>query len=190
MAHAFAGSNPVDYPMYSFVDVDGELEVNPSGAVRKRYSDPVKRFWSKVDKTDPNGCWLWVGGKFNSGYGCTRWQGKHSRMAHRIAYEIIFGSIPKGMFVCYACDNKVCVNPDHLFLGTAKDNSLDMMSKGRSSSCSFPGESNPNVKVSLGCVHIIRKLFKEGYSVAEIARRTEIPYGNAWRIAHGKSWLG
>lgn len=159
-----------------------------SDAARKRYGDPVKRFWSKVDKTGPSGCWLWTGGRFGSGYGCTRWQGKHSCMAHRVAYEIVFGDIPKGMFVCHVCDNKECVNPSHLFIGTAKDNSRDMVSKGRSIACSFKGERNPSAKVSSGNVHIVRGLFEKGCSVREISDRTGIPYSNTWCIAHRRSW--
>lgn len=159
-----------------------------SDAARKKYGDSVTRFWSKVDKIDPGGCWRWTAGKFGSGYGCTRWQGKHSRLAHRVAYEITFGSIPKGMFVCHTCDNKVCVNPDHLFIGTAKDNSHDMVSKGRSIACSFKGEHNPNVKVSPDSVRTIRELFEKGCSVREISDRTGIPYCNTWHIAHRRSW--
>ena len=92
----------------------------------------IDRLWQKIDKTD--GCWLWTGGLTTSGYGIlyTSKQDKpRRRLAHRLMYEIEHGPIPDGLFVCHRCDNPPCVNPDHLFLGTASDNMQDMLSKGR-----------------------------------------------------------
>src|SRR5690348_7112088 len=97
--------------------------------------DPVKRFWSKVEKTD--GCWIWRGTMNGVGYGVF-WlpMGKprnaNSRVyAHRLSYEMHEGKIPDGMFICHRCDNPACVNPDHLFLGTQSDNMTDCSRKGR-----------------------------------------------------------
>lgn len=75
-----------------------------------------------------SGCWLWIGGvSYPPGYGrMTRGQ-----YAHRVSYEIHRGKIPVGMHVLHRCDNRLCVNPDHLFLGTQSDNMRDMMAKGR-----------------------------------------------------------
>jgi hypothetical protein len=98
-------------------------------------SDYGDRFWSKVAKTR-DGCWEWAGGMFNSGYGqfCIR---HHPYLAHRVAYELTYGPIPSGSgyhgtCVCHRCDNKSCVNPSHLFLGTHQDNIRDRVAKGRS----------------------------------------------------------
>lgn len=93
----------------------------------------VERFMSKVVKVD-GGCWIWIASfDRKSGYGQIQ-RGKRGQglaKAHRVSFEIHCGLVPKGMMVCHRCDNKKCVNPDHLFLGTAKDNTTDMISKKR-----------------------------------------------------------
>lgn len=92
----------------------------------KEYQD---RFWSRVKKTD--GCWVWTGSKGGSNYGSFYMNGKH-RIASRLVYEWQYGSIEAGMLVCHHCDNRLCVRPDHLFLGTNQDNQIDSVKKGRS----------------------------------------------------------
>ena len=92
----------------------------------------AERFWSRVEKQE-NGCWKWIGAKFHRGYGRVNSGGKMLR-ANRVAYEISKGDIPVGMVVCHKCDVPLCVNPDHLFLGTIKDNVDDMIRKGRKNS--------------------------------------------------------
>jgi hypothetical protein len=89
----------------------------------------LKRFWDKVRKD--NYCWEWTAGsRGKTGYGSLK-VNKKVIDSHRVSWMIYFGSIPDGMCVCHKCDNRKCIRPDHLFLGTKGDNNRDMFRKGR-----------------------------------------------------------
>lgn len=88
----------------------------------------IKKFWSNVQKTGD--CWWWKAARTRSGYGHFCYLGKAIR-AHRFAWMITHGDIPSGMIVCHKCDHPGCVRPEHLFVGTYKDNSKDCFAKGR-----------------------------------------------------------
>jgi hypothetical protein len=102
----------------------------------------MKRFWDKVQVT--KGCWTWLACKNSNGYG-TFTAYRKTYGAHRFSYELHFGEIPKGMCVLHSCDNRLCVNPGHLFIGTHSDNHNDMYAKKR---CSRAGENNGRAKLS------------------------------------------
>lgn len=89
------------------------------------------RFLAKLAFGNPGGCWLWSGARHPQGYGFIKRKDGAQLRAHRVAYELMFGSIPAGVFVCHHCDNPRCVRPSHLFLGSHKDNMADMATKGR-----------------------------------------------------------
>jgi hypothetical protein len=93
----------------------------------KDHAEVVTRFWERVNKTDD--CWLWTRATV-SGYGCFRLAGR-TVYAHRFSYEEAFGPLPEGACVLHRCDNRLCVRPDHFFLGNRGDNIRDCASKDR-----------------------------------------------------------
>ncbi len=94
-------------------------------------ADDITRFQSKVEKlATEGGCWVWMGSTYRDGYG-RFWLGDVDFLAHRISYLLAFGELPCDKMVLHQCDNHPCVNPAHLFIGTALDNMIDKVTKGR-----------------------------------------------------------
>jgi hypothetical protein len=93
-------------------------------------SDVLKRFWAKVLKQPGDGCWEWIGAKHTGGYGQLRVSGV-LKTTHRLSWEIHKGEVPAGLWVLHKCDNRACVRPEHLFVGTGLQNVRDTVAKGR-----------------------------------------------------------
>jgi len=131
-----------------------------------------------------NGCWEWIGGK-SHGYGTLRIHdlfGRTPVYAHRLAYLLAYGPIPQGLFVCHKCDNEPCINPDHLFLGTQKDNLQDMAIKGRS----CIGMKNGRAKVTDKDVEQIRLLVQGGIRQYRVAHKFGLSDAQISRIVRGR----
>ena len=139
------------------------------------------RFWLHVNTASPDGCWIWTASVGGPGY--AQFNSGHGKMvyAHRFSWMLANGDIPKGMFVCHKCDNKRCVNPSHLFLGTPAENSLDMKNKGRQPR----GTRNGNAKLSYADVRAIREAKETQY---ELAKRFHVSQSAISLIKTGKLW--
>jgi HNH endonuclease len=143
-----------------------------------------ERFLSKVCRNTENGCWEWKGPLLPDGYGVTRLAGKR-HFAHRVAWMLFRSEIPPRLVVCHTCDVRACVNPAHLFLGTAAENSKDMIEKGRSAR----GEKHGSAKLTADKVSRIRVMLAEGrMHMSEIAREFGVSNTAVWAIKIGKTW--
>jgi hypothetical protein len=153
------------------------------GPKRKRLEE---RFWAKVIKTSK--CWLW-NGSLRSGYGQlseTYRTQKYNKnwAAHRLSWTFHFGPIPKGLFVCHQCDNRACVNPSHLFIGTQQENLSDMVAKGRSTY----GDRNSNARLNTRQVITIRCLRKMGILPNYLSTRFGVSKTHVYRICKNLNW--
>lgn len=147
----------------------------------------IRRFYSYVAIKGPDECWEWTGGG-SMGYGQFHF-GKDSSQplmpAHRFAFWIATGVYPGELFVCHSCDNKSCVNPKHLWLGTAKDNMQDAVSKGRMAR----GERNSSAKLTEDEVREIRSKHKTGkWRQAELAEEYNISRSVISNIVRRRNW--
>ncbi len=153
------------------------------------YVRPIKdRFFEKVKKGES--CWTWIAHKCPYGYGrMYDWRDGIRKIffAHRISWEIHFGAIPQGLKVLHKCDNPPCVNPDHLFLGTNKDNYDDMVSKGRDRHAK--GTDHPHAKLTDDCVREIReKLESRLVTQKSLAEEYGVARGIISLIYKNKAW--
>lgn len=152
----------------------------------------LKRFWAKgrVNSRRVNGCWVWTAGRSSGGrYGSFYLNGKMEQ-AHRAAWIIFRGPIPKGKCVCHTCDNTICIRPSHLFLGTQAQNVADMMRKGRRGNPISPaGSKHPESKLNERQVAAIRRLYATGrYSQRALADRFWVTVMVVNKIVRRKSW--
>ena len=135
----------------------------------------ANRFYRHVHVGASDACWLWRGAVTGSGYGKINDAGKYVG-AHRKAFEMTRGAIPSGKQVCHTCDNKLCVNPAHLFAGTRSDNMVDMYTKGR----------HPFLKISAQLAHEILERLKTGESQSSIGDSVGISQVAVSRLKRGK----
>ena len=156
------------------------------GHTNKNKQTPEFRFWSKVAITaDNEKCWEWQAHcNSKTGYGHLGFNGKQQD-SHRIAWQLIYGQIPDGIEVCHSCDNRKCVNPKHLFLGTHKQNMEDMQNKRRSTY----GEKNTRSKLSNQQIVEIRERYSlGGINQRKLAAEYGICQSNISFIISGITW--
>lgn len=138
------------------------------------------------------GCWGWKGPTARGGYAvmsCRRAMG--SDRGHKASWMIHFGSIPARMHVCHKCDNPICTNPDHLWIGTHQQNNDDKISKGRQAHNIPPhkrGSENGSSKLSENQVKEIKGLILEGHSCHRIGKEFGVSHQTILRIKNGKNW--
>lgn len=147
-----------------------------------------ERFARRLSRPDASGCVLWKGTRTSHGYGQIKCRGVFM-LAHRLAWQLANGSIPEGLLVCHHCDVKLCVNAGHLFTGTHKDNSDDMIAKGRDRHDIVPfGEGHYRAKLNQAAVLAIRKRARSGEDQKEIAKDFGILQPHVSRILNGRAW--
>jgi hypothetical protein len=149
-----------------------ELRLRQSGSLQSR-------FFSRFIKLD-NGCWQWRSHTDKDGYGILYGNNKNIR-AHRLSYEIHHGAIKEGMIICHHCDNPGCVNPDHLFAGTQKDNAQDALNKGRH----YTGEKNGRSKLTK---EIVKEILVSDLNGQQLADKFGVTRATINRVKRGESW--
>jgi hypothetical protein len=154
-----------------------------------------RRLWAHVSPEPNTGCWLWTRSCHPGGYGQVQIRGYLNRPigTHRAAWIATHGPIPAGAFVCHKCDNRLCVNPDHLFLGTHAENMADMAAKGRSLSAlrfarNVRGERHPDAKLNEGTVREIRARHEAGETYAVLALAYGVSKPTVAHACQRRSW--
>jgi hypothetical protein len=151
----------------------------------KNRASPAQRFWRFVEKSD--GCWDWIGSTA-SGYGrfSVGKKSEGSYLAHRFSWELHNNAkIPDGLFVMHKCDNKKCTNPEHLTLGTPKENTQDMIAKGRKRTVALIGAGNGKSILNEEKVRFIRS---SDLSHAALARLLDVSTGCVRGVRIGRTW--
>jgi len=141
-----------------------------------------QRFRAKI-RRHSCGCWIWDAGKMPSGYGHFKFNGKTLK-AHRIAWSLKHGEIPKGMQILHKCDIPSCVNPDHLFLGTHTDNMRDKVRKGRQTK----GRGHWSNKLTESQVLEIKERLGKGERQEAIAEQFGLCQATVSQIKLGRAW--
>lgn len=152
----------------------------------RTFDESIPWFWKLVVKGSPACCWKWSGARLSDGYGRFKTDGKFIT-SHRFSYILHFGDIPKNQCVCHRCDNPPCCNPEHLFLGTKKENADDRDKKGRN--VNFHGEEHGSSKLTAVDVIKIRDSYKTGtVTQLSLARQFGVSKSAIMMIVTNRNW--
>lgn len=168
-----------------------QLRNTGPGDMSGRQSTPQDAFDRHAPVARPGGeCWLWRGPKTDKGYGVTLIGGRAGKKhaAHRLSWELACGPIPAGQCVCHRCDTPLCVNPDHLFLGTMADNMADKVSKGRQRNGVTLGESSHIAKLDMPTARDIRAQGAGGVSQRALAKKYGVTKNAINLVLQNKTW--
>ena len=161
---------------------------------------------------ETNGCWIWKGCKAGN-YGKITWRQK-TISAHRACYLVFKGEVEEGKLICHTCDNPLCINPDHLWTGSHKENAIDALKKGRLEESRLKslgrklteeqykrlitnrrlnppnkkGEKHHLHKLTENDIKEIREMYRNGFSQHKIALKYEVTQATIWAIIHRKTW--
>ena len=146
----------------------------------------AKPFQERIQTVPWSGCWIWMGWLDENGYGKLRVSPNTKRIrAHRWSYQLHKGPIPNGKFICHTCDTRSCVNPDHLYVGTAKENNLDRKRRNRGGQLKISGELSKVRKLTKEQVLEIRNLTG---SLSSIAKKFGVGTSQIHRIKTNQHW--
>lgn len=132
------------------------------------------------------GCWIWIGAKKKDGYGYVQHEGREF-LAHRAAYFLRYGDLNPDLCICHRCDNRLCVNPDHLWQGTALENDADKVAKGRQAR----GERMGSAKLNEQKVLEIRAAFtggRDGENTVSLGRKYGMHPSTIWAVVNRVNW--
>lgn len=149
--------------------------------------EETSRFWSKLEIATQSKCWNWKGAVSKNGYGSFKFDGV-AVTASRLAYFLWYNKDPGSMMVLHTCDNRRCCNPHHLYLGDVKQNSRDMVERGRHRTGPVVGSGNGNAKLTEADVMAIRAMFAAGKTNIEIAARYGVKHQTISKIRRGYFW--
>jgi hypothetical protein len=145
---------------------------------------PRRTLWKHCTPGDPADCWEWQGRRNWKGYGMISYAHK-TYAAHRLSHEVHIGPVPADLFVCHSCDNRACINPNHLFLGTPADNTQDMIDKGREAR----GERMSNSRLTSAQVTAIRAERAQGHATfRSLGKRYGVSESMIRKIVKRKAW--